>query len=198
MEDRKIEKRTKTQIIRMQKKFGFAFFFIFFFTIFVCQAQQPLYIVNGQAKDHISDLPPDAIERVESLPADEESIAKYGEKAAYGVILITLKLDKDAVFRTDSISFEQYIAQRVEWTEDEPAARVVVRYTITESGDLKVEKILEATDKRLKRRVIEAMEEAPQWTPARKNGKAVPSQHVLKIQLPKGKKMPRPIELVWW
>ena len=36
-----------------------------------------------------------------------------------------------------------------------------------------------------------------QWHPAQKNGVAVASEGVLHIQLPKGKRMPRPVELVW-
>ena len=50
-------------------------------------AQQPLYIVNGKVCDDIRSIPPDDIEQVESLPADEETIARYGAQAAHGVIL---------------------------------------------------------------------------------------------------------------
>lgn len=53
-------------------------------------AQRPLYIVNGVETEEIESIPPDDIENIESLPADEETIARYGEKAANGVILISL------------------------------------------------------------------------------------------------------------
>ena len=107
-------------------------------------AQRPLYIVNGVETEEIESIPPDDIENIESLPADEETIARYGEKAANGVILISLRYDN-----------------------------------------------------RLKRRVLKALSEAPHWHPAQKNGVAVASEGVLHIQLPKGKRMPRPVELVW-
>ena len=38
-------------------------------------AQQPLYFVNGTPADDIASIPPDDIELVEELPADEETIA---------------------------------------------------------------------------------------------------------------------------
>ena len=52
-------------------------------------AQQPLYIVNGVETEQIASIPPDDIENVEMLPADEETIARYGDKAANGVMLVT-------------------------------------------------------------------------------------------------------------
>ena len=87
-------------------------------------------------------------------------------------------------------------ARRVRGEAHDPAARVVLRYRITAEGQTIVEDELESTDNRLKRRVLKAVEEAPRWRPARKNGRAVESEGVLRIQLPEGKRMPRQIELV--
>lgn len=159
-------------------------------------AQQPLYLVNGTPADDIASIPPDDIELVEELPADEETIARFGPRASNGVILITLRYDEPARFEADSLSFGNYIACRVRWEAHEPAARVVLRYRITAEGQTIVEDELESTDNRLKRRVLKAVEEAPRWRPARKNGRAVESEGVLRIQLPEGKRMPRQIELV--
>lgn len=159
-------------------------------------AQQPLYFVNGTPADDIASIPPDDIELVEELPADEETIARFGPRASNGVILITLRYDEPARFEADSLSFGNYIARRVRWEAHEPVARVVLRYRITAEGQTVVEDELESTDNRLKRRVLKAVEEAPRWRPARKNGRAVESEGVLRIQLPEGKRMPRQIELV--
>ncbi|WP_300799375.1 TonB-dependent receptor [uncultured Alistipes sp.] len=159
-------------------------------------AQRPLYIVNGTPTDDIASIPPDDIELVEELPADEESIARFGPEASNGVILVTLRYDEPARFGADSISFGSYIARQVRWDEREPAARVVLRYRITAEGETIVEDELESTDNRLKRRVLKAVEEAPRWRPAIKNGRAVDSEGVLRIQLPEGKRLPRQIELV--
>ena len=159
-------------------------------------AQRPLYIVNGVETEEIESIPPDDIENVEMLPADEETIARYGQRAAHGVMLITLRYDRPASFPADS-AFGSYIARQVRWDESEPTARVVLRYKITPDGETVVQQELESTDSRLRRRILKAMAEAPRWTPARKNGTPVESEGILHIQLPEGKLMPRQVELVW-
>lgn len=158
-------------------------------------AQEPLYIVNGERREHIRNIPPELIENAERLPADEETIARYGDRAANGVMIVTLRHDRTARF-TGGPSFDTYIAAHVEWSQDEPAARIVLRYTVTTEGRAIVTKELEATDKRLRRRVLKAIEEAPLWEPATKLGQPVESEGVLRIQLPEGKMMPREVEVV--
>lgn len=162
-------------------------------------AQAPLYIVNGQRIDYrrAAAIPAGNIERMEELPADEETIAQYGPEASNGVCLITLRYDVAARFPADSVSFDHYVAGRVVWDADEPAARVVLRYRITAEGMLVVTSELQATDKRLRRRVLQVVREAPRWEPARKAGVPVESEGVLRIQLPEGKHMPREVELIW-
>ena len=156
----------------------------------------PLYIVNGKVADEIGSIPPEEIEQVEMLPADEETIARYGERAMHGVMLVTLRYDEPARFPADT-TFGSYIARQVRWDNDEPVARVVLRYTITPEGAIRIDDTLESTDSRLKRRVVKAVEESPRWQPARKNGKTVASEGVLSIQLPEGRPMPRRVELVY-
>lgn len=160
------------------------------------RAQQPLYLVNGLERPDASDIPPAMIERIEELPADEETIARYGERAAGGVILITLRYDEPPRFTADTLPFARYIARRVSWGPTDPTARVVLRYRIAADGTLSVSELLEATDNRFKRRVLKAVAEAPRWEPARKGGEPVESEGVLRIQLPAGRPMPRRPELV--
>ena len=153
-------------------------------------AQKPLYLVNGSPRDEIASIPPDDIESIDELPADEETIARFGPEAANGVILITLRYDSPARFGIDSLSLGSYVAARVKWTGDSPAARVALRYKVTEAGETIVTEVLESTDARLKRRVLKAVAEAPRWHPALKNGRPVESEGVVSIQLPEGKRMP--------
>ncbi len=160
-------------------------------------AQSPLYIVNGVERTSTADIPPEVIERIEELPADEFTIAQYGEKASNGVVLITLKYDEPPRFAGDSLAFADYIASQVAWTETDPTARIVLRYRIAQDGTLTVLDQLEATDKRLLRRVLKAVAAAPRWEPARKAGAAVESEGVLRLQLPLGRRMPRQVELIW-
>lgn len=160
------------------------------------QPQKPLYIVNGSPREDLQAIPPEEIERVEELPADEQTIASYGPAASNGVILVTLRYDTPARFGQDAATYDDYIARQVRWEENEPTARVVLRYRILPDGNTEVTEELESTDNRLKRRILKAMAEAPRWTPATKDGQPIPSEGVLRIQLPAGREMPRPVELV--
>ncbi len=162
-------------------------------------AHEPVYIVNGERStaEAVERIAPRDIESMDTLPADEESVAKYGIEASHGVIIITLRYDSPARFEAaGGMSFGDYISSCVKWDESEAAARVVVRYTIPSSGRAVLDTVLESTDSRLKRRVLKALESAPAWIPAMKNGVAIESEGVLRVQLPKGKPMPRQIELV--
>lgn len=159
-------------------------------------AQQPLYIVNGEERTEIASIPPEVIERVEMLDADEETIERFGDRAQHGVMLITLRYDTPARFSVDSLTFGEYIARTVVWDDNEPTARVALRCRITTEGRAEVTRELEATDNRLKRRVLKAVAEAPAWTPAMKNGAPVETEEVLIVQLPAGRQMPRERELV--
>ena len=94
---------------------------------------QPLYIVNGKETSEIRSIPPEDIENVEMLPADEETIARYGQRAAHGVMLITLRYDRPASFPADS-AFGSYIARQVRWDESEPTARGVLRNKLPPNG----------------------------------------------------------------
>ena len=160
----------------------------------IARAQEPLCIVNGTRCADIGSIPPERIERVEQLPADEETIARYGPDAAHGVLLVTLHHDRDAVFPEGS--FRDYVAARTEWNDRQPAARVVVRYRITPEGRTVADRVLESTDGRLRRRVLKAMEQAPVWQPATCNGLPVESGGVLRIELPEGKTLPHETELI--
>ena len=157
---------------------------------------RPLYLVNGKVMHEIGSIPPEEIERVEMLPADEETIARYGEAAAHGVMLITLRYDEPASFPADT-TFGNYIARQIRWGDDEPVARIVLRYTVTPEGEVRIDELLESTDSRLKRRVLKAVEESPRWQPALKNGQPIASEGILSIQLPEGRPMPRRVELVY-
>ena len=157
--------------------------FVLVFSLGTLAAQKPLYIVNGTPRDEIASIPPDEIESLEALPADEETIARYGDKAANGVLIITLRYDTPARFEAGA-SFSRYIASRVKWADDEPSARIIIRYRITPQGTVEVDQVLEATESRLKRRVLKALAKSPRWQPARKNGVPVASTGVLNIRLP--------------
>ena len=138
-------------------------FTLIFTGIFSAAAQDPIYVVNGQVVSDIRNIPPGDIESTEMLPADEQTIARYGTEASNGVILITLRYDTPARFPEADGSFNDYISKQTDWDDSLPAARVVLRYKITTDGRTVPTDELEATDRRLRRRVIDAVEKAPRY-----------------------------------
>ena len=156
----------------------------------VANTSSPIYIVNGREMSDVKHIPQSDIESIDLLEVNDEIIARYGNCASNGVIIVTLKYDQHAEFEGGR-SFEKYIASQVKWEAHEPAARVILRYKVDTNGRVVVGDIIEATDKRLRRKVLAAIAESPAWTPASRNGEAVISDHVLDIRLPEGKEIPQ-------
>ena len=153
-------------------------------------AQKPLYIVNGVEMESVKHIPEENIEHIDHLAANEENVAKYGERANNGVIIVTLRYDKEAQF-TGGKPLADYVGERVKWPENYGVARFVARYTIKADGSFQLGSILESTDHQLRKRVLKVLQSLPKWQPATKQGKAVESEYVLAVQLPKGKEMPK-------
>ena len=153
-------------------------------------AQKPLYIVNGVEMESVRHIPEENIEHIDHLAANEESVAKYGERANNGVIIVTLRYDKEAKFMGEK-SLADYVSERVKWPENYGVARFVARYTIAADGSFVLGSILESSDNQFRKRVLKALQDMPRWQPATKQGKAVESEYVLAVQLPKGKAMPK-------
>lgn len=149
----------------------------------------PVYVVNGAIVQSVTDIPEENIEKIETLTADEKTIETYGEQANNGVVLITLRFDKPARFLGGD-SLNEYICDRIKWPESPWATRVSMRYTITSKGEFIAGKVLQCTDKRLLQKVRSALKSIPGWEPATKCGAGVDSEHILFVQLPKGKPLP--------
>ena len=156
----------------------------------------PIYIVNGKrmSEEQVKRINPDDIADNTLLPADEESVAKYGQEASNGVILITLRYDTPARMMENNkeIQLADYIADKIKWESPaNPVARVVIRLKIDPEGIAEVSDILESTDKRFLKKVSAVLAEMPRWEPAKKDGKGVASEYTLRLTLPRGMKLPR-------
>ena len=154
------------------------------------QTQTPLYIVNGVEMESVQHIPEKNIEHIDHLEANEATVAKYGERANNGVIIVTLRYDKEAQF-TGEKPLADYVAERVKWNESWGVARYVTRYTIEADGSFRLGTELESTDRQFRKRVLKVLQSLPAWQPATKQGRAVESDYVLAVQLPKGKAMPK-------
>ena len=140
--------------------------------------------------DSVKHIEESNIEHIDHLEANEATVAKYGERANNGVIIVTLRYDKEAEF-SGGKALADYIEERVKWDENWGVARFVARYTIGADGSFRLGNELESTDNQLRKRVLRVFQSLPAWQPATKQGKAVESEYVLSVQLPRGKEMPR-------
>ena len=119
---------------------------VLWFALLWCSAtaqsdHEPLYIVNGEVRSSVSDIPEKNIEKIETLPADEQTVQQYGDKANNGVVIITLCYDKAAIFPL-STTFSEYISSQIKWTTNDPVARFVMRFTVNTDGTLTAGNIL--------------------------------------------------------
>ena len=146
-------------------------------------AQQPLYVVNGSVVESIDHIPQEDIESIDVLPADEDTIAEWGLAASEGVIVVRLKYDTRASFAFEECNnFTTYLAKSVKWDSTMPAERASLRINIAE--------VLETTSRQFLKRVIKAIESAPRWQPAMRDGRPVATVELVNIQLPAGKALP--------
>lgn len=154
-------------------------------------AREPLYVVNGKVVESIKDIPQEDIESIEILPADEESIARWGVGAEEGVILLRLVYDTQAHFEAEGYdNFTAYLRARVEWDEKMPAERVSLRLKVDKEGGVAIIEVLQSTSRQFLRRVTRAIEEAPRWSAAVRDGEPVESVVLVNLQLPEGKSLP--------
>ena len=155
----------------------------------------PIYIVNGErmTEEQVRAIDPEDIVSNDLLPADEATIEKYGQDAANGVILITLRYDTEARFEVDGeeTNFSAYIARQIKWSEMDPVAQVIMKLEVGPDGVAREKEVLESSDRRLLKRIRTALNEAPRWVAARKDGEGITTQHILRITLPIGSKMPQ-------
>lgn len=151
----------------------------------------PLYIVNGErmSEAQVKAIDPDDIVSNVLLPADEATVEKYGQEASNGVVVISLRYDTPARFEYggEVVRFADYIAGRVKWSYPaNPVARVVLRLTISAEGEVSESELIDATDKRLLKRVRSVLAQAPRWVPAMKDGKGIEDDYILRLTLPRG------------
>ena len=157
----------------------------------IAVAQQPMYVVNGVVVDGIDSIAQSDIESIDVLPADEETIAQWGMAASEGVIVVRLIYDTPARFSYEGTdNFTTYLSKHVKWGENMPAERVSLRITIDTEGVAHVSEVLDSTSRQYLKRVMKAIDEAPRWQPAMRDGKPIESLHLVNLQLPVGKEIP--------
>jgi TonB family protein len=71
-----------------------------------------LYIVDGQERQSIKDIPTDEIEKIEVLNR-ESSLAQYGQKGKDGVIIITTRQGANKI--TTELELRRFIANKIKY-----------------------------------------------------------------------------------
>ena len=67
---------------------------------------------------------------------------------------------------------------------------VGMKLEVGPDGVVSEKELLESSDRRLLKRIRSAIEQAPRWVAAQKDGEGITTQHILRITLPIGSKMP--------
>ena len=148
-------------------------------------------MVNGSVVPDINHIAHEDIESIDHLPADDETIAKWGLGASEGVIIVTLRYDTPALFNAGKFdNFTSYLAKNVRWSENMEPERVSLRIVVDQSGRASISQVLQATSRQFLKRVEQAIEESPLWSPAMRHGKAVESTHLINLLLPEGESLP--------
>lgn len=158
---------------------------------------KPLYVVNGVVVDSIDDIPHENIEHIDNLPANEETIAEWGLEASEGVIIVTLRYDTEARFSYgDYNNFTDYLASTVHWDDTMSPERVSLRIIVDNTGRATISEVIASSSKQFLKRVTKAIDTSPLWIPAERSGAPVESQHLVNLQLPKGKHLPREMGII--
>ncbi|MFR9649661.1 MAG: TonB-dependent receptor [Rikenellaceae bacterium] len=162
----------------------------------VAYAASPMYIVNGEPRESIDNIPHEQIASFQELEVDESLIAKYGLDASKGVIFVELKYDVPAQLSTGE-SLYRLLVNGVKWSVDEGVQSVSFRYKVSASGEFILGEFLNSTSARFKRRVISQLSKMPQWRPAQKRGEGVEWDGVVTLTLPEGMSVPIQKHLIY-
>ena len=162
-------------------------------------------------KFNIESIKPEEIKEITVLK-DDNAAGKYGEAAKDGVIEITLKkgdaneekpapdiyinskkaipfqqvAQKPGFNGGDANEFSKYVAQNVVYPEScrqsKIEGRVILEFTVTETGEVGDIRILRSVNSDLDREAVRVVAQSPIWTPGRdENGKVVPVKYTFPV-----------------
>ena len=162
-------------------------------------------------KFNIESIKPEEIKEITVLK-DDNAAGKYGEAAKDGVIEITLKkgdaneekpapdiyinskkaipfqqvAQKPGFNGGDANEFSKYVAQNVVYPEScrqsKIEGRVILEFTVTETGEVGDIRILRSVNSDLDREAVRVVAQSPIWTPGRnENGKVVSVKYTFPV-----------------
>ena len=151
----------------------------------------PLYILlepDGEEKEvsqeEIGSMDRDRILSVEIME-DEIAREKYGERAANGVVVLSMKqaAKNDGAMiaprfqYSDIKHFEKWVNDHIEYPKEALDAgiegRVIVQLDVCEDGEVRGVKVVQSASELLDAEAIRVVSASPYWKPAIQNGKPV-------------------------
>ncbi len=163
--------------------------------------KQIVYVDGVKTTEGIEDIDPSSIEKITILKGDA-AVAKYGEEAAHGVILIRtvhstepveekvkapiVKQDSSLVFfiveempefKGGGAALRQWITDQIKYPEAAKAAgkegKVFVQFNVNKYGQVVDAKVVKGVSPALDQEALRVIQSLPDWTPGYQRGEAV-------------------------
>lgn len=154
---------------------------------------QPVFVLDGKVVKNIEGIDPETIESVNVIKDSSDPLMKK-YNAQDGVILITTKKEaakkkdrEDFFWVVDDMptfnggdpaqEFRKYIANNLRYpkiaAENGIDGRVIVQFTVNESGKVKDAVAVRSVDPALDKEALRVVMSSPEWKPGKQDGKTV-------------------------
>ena len=152
----------------------------------------PLYVVDGVIVTETNNIDPKSIESISVLKGDT-GIKEYGEQGKNGVVLITLKKEKEVFVVVEEmpeypggvLALKAFVASTLKYPtialENRIQGQVNVRFTVSEDGSVTDAKIKSGVDPSLDQEAVRIVNSMPKWKPGTQRGKPVSVVYELPI-----------------
>ena len=166
-------------------------------------AKAPLYYLDEKkiSKDEMNQIPPGNIESINVIKGDA-AIKKYGEKAKYGVIEITMKqegrahndtipnrlftkVEYEAEFPGGHQALIKYMVSKIQLSQDsiKDFGTCVLKFIVNTDGSTSHVEATTMKESQLAKIAVDAIRTGPKWIPAKQNGQLVASYRMEPITL---------------
>ncbi len=144
-----------------------------------------LILLDGHeiSEEELRSLDKTNIDKIDLLKG-ENAVARYGERAKNGALLLTMTKDSESssaevmprFAEQNSISpFRRWVQERIRYPEEAlkrgAEGHVVVQFTVNKNGKIRDLTVLESPDEALSKEVIRVIASSPRWTPGMTAGK---------------------------
>jgi len=159
----------------------------------------PLYIVDGEVVDDVSNITPDDIEKIDVIKDEKMLAAKFpGKNTEGGAMLITTKNKKPEGSSEETVfivvedmplfpggkeALSQYIYSHLKYPEkaNGKTGSAVVQFTVDPEGKTKDIKVASSSNEVFNEPAMAVFNDMPAWKPGYQRGKAVAVQFAVRV-----------------